>query len=267
MTHVMVQMSFGPRPTGSIASQKTGDYIIQSLESFGWSTEVQDFVYRGTKGRNIIGKRGAESGNIIIVAAHYDTRRRADRDSLSPLQPVPGANDGASGVAVLLELAAVLDQDKLQDRLWLVFFDAEDDGDLDDWEWTVGSQQFAAYLKTPVKFVIVIDMIGDENQQLFMEANSDRTLSAAIWSTAAELGYEDYFIPSVKYSILDDHTPFLSRNIPAIDIIDFDYPYWHTVEDTADKLLPVSLERVGRVLELFLETRLYSPPVGQGATP
>ena len=101
--------------------------------------------------------------------------------------------------------------------------------------------------------VIVVDMIGDADQQIYMERNSDPELQETLWRIASQLGYGDFFIPQPKWSILDDHTPFLQAGIPAVDIIDFDYPYWHTVEDTCDKLSAESLERVGRTVEAFLE--------------
>jgi len=102
--------------------------------------------------------------------------------------------------------------------------------------------------------MILLDMIGDSDQQIYYEVNSDHALSERIWSVAAQLGYGDRFIPQARWQIIDDHIPFIQRGIPAIDIIDFDYPYWHTVADTSDKVSPDSLERVGRTLQVFLET-------------
>jgi len=99
----------------------------------------------------------------------------------------------------------------------------------------------------------VVDMIGDADQQIYIDHNSDAQLSARIWSLAAGLGYGEQFVPIPKYAMLDDHTPFAQRGIAAVDVIDFDYPYWHTVADTADKVSPESLERVGRTMERLLE--------------
>ena len=96
-------------------------------------------------------------------------------------------------------------------------------------------------------------MVGDSDQQIFYERNSDANLSQRIWNLAAQLGFWETFIPQQRHSLLDDHIPFAQKGIPAIDIIDFDYPYWHTVQDTPDKVSPTSLQRVGRVLETFLE--------------
>lgn len=253
--HVLIQTEFGPRPTGSEASKKTGDYIIAQLKATGWQVEEQPFIYRETQGRNIIGRAGA--GPVVIVGAHYDTRRRADNDpDLGRRgEPVPGANDGASGVAVLLELARSLDKRKLKNEVWLTFFDAEDNGRLDGWEFIAGSRYMAQNLTTLPKAVIIVDMIGDADQQIFKERNSTPALQDRLWEIAARLGYEKFFIPEYKWAMMDDHTPFLQRGIMAVDIIDFDYPYWHTTQDTADKVAPLSLERVGRVIKTFLETQ------------
>ena len=248
---VEAQMKLGARPTGSEGGRATGDYILAQLRESGWTTEEQRFDYKGTGIRNIIGRKG--SGSVLILGAHYDTRRRADRDKTRPGDPVPGANDGASGVAVLLELARALDAKKLTREVWLAFFDAEDNGDLDGWEWTVGSRFMAQNLQVKPTAVIVVDMIGDADQQIYFDQNSDTDWSRRIWSAASELGYGQYFIPKAKYAMFDDHTPFAQQGIPAVDIIDFDYPYWHTTADTADKLSPDSLERVGRTLQIVLE--------------
>lgn len=253
--HVEAQMAFGPRPTGSEAIRKTGDYILNELKRRGWQTETQEFTYQNTPVRNIIGKAAVGRGPIILIGAHYDTRRRADRDAVSPDAPVPGANDGASGAAVLLELARSLDVGALRSEVWLAFFDAEDNGGLDGWEWIVGSTYMAESLTVTPQAAIVVDMIGDADQQIYMDTNSDAALTAKLFQIAARLGYGQNFIPLPKYSMIDDHTPFAERGIPAVDLIDFDYPHWHTAADTADKLSAASLERVGRVLQTYLEEK------------
>jgi Zn-dependent M28 family amino/carboxypeptidase len=249
--HVEAQMKLGPRPTGSPAWRSTGDYILAQLQKQGWKSEEQRFEYRSTEIRNLIGRKGR--GPVIILGAHYDTRRRADRDKVHPTDPVPGANDGASGVAVLLELARTLDAKKLDHEIWLAFFDAEDDGDLDGWEWTVGSRYMAQHLSIKPEVVIVVDMVGDADQQVYFERNSNAEWSQRIWSVAGELGYGQYLIPQPRWAMFDDHTPFAGQGIPAVDMIDFDYPYWHTTADTTDKLGPDSLEHVGRTLQVLLE--------------
>ncbi len=249
--HVRAQLKLGARPTGSPAGWATGDYIIQSLKAAGWQVQTQEFDYQGVRARNITGTVG--KGPQVILGAHYDTRKRADQDPVSPDAPVMGANDGASGVAVLLELARTLDRRRLQNQIVLAFFDAEDNGGLDGWEWIVGSTYFAQHLETRPILVIIVDMIGDADQQIYWERNSSRQWNQRIWQIAASLGYENYLLAQYKYSMLDDHTPFLRQGISAVDMIDFDYPYWHTTADTADKVSPASLERVGRTLEVLVE--------------
>jgi glutaminyl-peptide cyclotransferase len=251
--HILSQEAFGPRPVGSTAGQQTGEYIIKALETWGWQVETQSFIFKGVAGRNIIGRAG--SGPIIILGAHYDTRPIAERDPVPAKhqEPTPGANDAGSGVAVLLEIARVLNVEATQREIWLTFFDAEDKGFIDGWPFLVGSRKLAEGLTRKPETVIVVDMVGDADQTIYFDYNSNRTLSEEIWAIATELGYGDMFIPEPKYFIFDDHFPFLEQGIPAIDIIDFDYPYWHTTADTADKISPDSLERVGRTLVAWLE--------------
>jgi len=250
--HVLAQVAIGPRPTGSPQGWATGDYIIEQLKALGWTVETQEFVFRGVKGRNVIGKAGR--GPVVILGAHYDTRPVADQDPdpAKRQQPIRGADDGASGVAVLLELARVLNREALDREVWLAFFDAEDRGRLDGWPFSVGARQMAQTLTVKPQAVVVVDMVGDADQTIYYENNSDPELSARIWAVAAQLGYGDYIIAQPKYTIIDDHLPFKEQGIPAVDMIDFDYPYWHTLADTADKVSPISLERVGRTLETWL---------------
>ncbi|MBE7467859.1 MAG: hypothetical protein DPW09_14420 [Anaerolineae bacterium] len=252
---LLAQTAIGPRPTGSEAGWATGDYIMAELEKMGWQVETEEFLFKGVKGRNVVGRLG--SGPIIILGAHYDTRPAADQDP-DPAKRgewIEGANDGASGVAVLLELARTLEAGKLQHEVWLAFFDAEDRGRLDGWPFSVGARQMAENLTVAPEGVIVVDMIGDADQNIYLEQNSTPALREEIWAVAGELGYGAHIIPELRHTIIDDHIPFLERGIPAIDMIDFDYPYWHTVADTADKVAPASLERVGRTLEVWLEEK------------
>lgn len=249
--HARAQVDLGPRPTGSEAGWATGDYILSRLAGLGWETEVQETSFADIKLRNIIAKAG--SGPLILVGAHYDTRPAADRDQKDPTAWILGANDGASGTAVLLELARVLDRQSLDAEVWLTFFDAEDRGKLDGWPFSVGATLLARTLEVQPQAVIVLDMVGDRDQRFYVEGNSDPELAGTLWDIAARLGYEEVFVDEPMGPIVDDHLPFARRGIPAIDIIDFEYPYWHTTEDTLDKISPESLERVGRVIETYLE--------------
>ncbi len=250
---VLAQMQFGPRTPGSEAHQQVVDYIQAELEKAGWKVEIQDTERMGHPIQNIIAKRGSGSP-WVIFGAHYDSRLIADHDPVLTNQtlPVPGANDGASGVAVLLEMARVLP--KASDKqVWLVFFDAEDQGRIDGWDWILGSSAYAESLESKPDAVVIIDMIGDAKLNIYREKSSDKAITDSIWKTAANLGFADQFINEEKYSILDDHQPFLELGIPAIDIIDFDYPYWHTTSDTYDKISPASLAIVGNTLITWLE--------------
>jgi hypothetical protein len=249
--HVEEQCAFGPRLVGSEASRQASDYIASQLESEGWSVIFEDLTYRGLPVRNVVGRRGR--GPLVILGAHYDTRARADRDPVDPTQPVLGANDGASGVAVLLELARALEVGEGDREVWLAFFDAEDQGGIDGWPFSVGAGYMAENLVAQPEVVVVVDMVGDVDQGIFWEGNSDPGLLQVLWTIAQDLGYAEFFIPRLKYTLIDDHVPFRLQGWTAIDIIDFDYRYWHTTGDTPDKVSAASLERVGRVLEEWLE--------------
>ena len=257
---VLKQCALGYRITGSEANRQAGDLILAELQAQGWTTTEQTFTYRDTPVRNLLAWRG-DGAQAVMVGAHYDTRRSADMED--PSVPVLGANDGASGVAVLLELARVLDWRAPNTRVYLAFFDAEDNGRLDGWDWIVGSTYMAAYWgeagEPPLQAMVLVDMVGDADQQLYYEGHSDQALRETLWALAAELGYGDRFIPQERYTILDDHVPFLKRGIPAVDIIDFDYPYWHTTQDTPDKVSAASLEAVGRTLQVWLEGHNPAP--------
>lgn len=247
------QCDYGYRIPGSEAIRQTGDMIVDELTAMGWSTRDQTFTYMETPIRNVLAWKG--KGPALLLGAHYDTRPAADRED--PGVPVLGANDGASGVAVLLELARVLDVAASEQQIYLAFFDAEDSGNLNGWEWIVGSTYMAAHWgeggEPPLKAMVLVDMIGDADQQVYYERNSDPALRATLWAVAASLGYDERIIPQEKYAILDDHIPFARMGVPAVDMIDFDYPYWHTTQDTPDKVSPDSLEAIGRTLEVWLE--------------
>jgi len=247
------QMNFGERTPGSEGSKRITSWIASQLVENGWVVEEQMFLYEDTEITNLIAKRASDQNEPpIILGTHFDTRPLADRDNVDPTAPVPGANDGASGVAVLLELSRVLDQADPEIPVWLVFFDAEDSGGIDGWEWSVGSAHFANDLDVVPLAVVIIDMIGDENLEIYQERNSDELLSQEIWGVASGFGY-DGFVSEYKYAMIDDHIPFKRRGIPVALLIDFDYPYWHTTEDTIDKISGSSLEQVGRTIQAWLQ--------------
>lgn len=259
LAHVETQLAFGPRITGTEAHREMGDWVIQDLSERGWEVFIQNFEpLEGVEGRNILAVSG--TGPAVIIGAHYDTRifADADPDPRKRTEPVPGGNDGASGVAVLMELARSLNTAATGKTVCLVFFDAEDNGRIPGWDWILGSRYFVSRISALPKcsepeFTVVVDMIGDADQQVYRERNSTGYLTDAIWATAAEIGYGEWIVNEPRHSMLDDHTPFLEAGIPAVVMIDFDYPYWHTVDDTLDKVSAESLARIGRTLEVWLE--------------
>jgi hypothetical protein len=255
---VVTQVAFGARIPGSEGHAKVQEWMREELESAGWQVEVQESEALGHLIQNIVAKRGDASPQIIL-GAHYDTRMFADNDPdpANHSLPVSGANDGASGVAVLLELARVLPDDTVP--VWLVFFDAEDNGRIPGWDWILGSREFVRNNPFQPQAVVIVDMIGDADLNIYKERNSNPELTEEIWSVAKSLGYENVFLPEYKFSMLDDHTPFLEAGIPAVDIIDFDYPYWHTVQDTPDKVSAESLQAVGDTVQAWVMGRSSQP--------
>ncbi|HKY54416.1 MAG TPA: M28 family peptidase [Anaerolineales bacterium] len=255
---VQTQVAFGLRVPGSEGHAKIVDWIRMELEAAGWQVEVQESQALGHPIKNIVAKRNNESPQIIF-GAHYDTRIYADSDPdpLKHKEPVPGANDGASGVAVLLELARSLPEDT--PPIWLVFFDAEDNGNIAGWDWILGSREFVKNNSFQPRAVVIVDLIGDVDLNIYKEYYSNPELTEEIWNTAKRLGYGDKFIPDYKHAVLDDHTPFVEAGMRAIDIIDFDYPYWHTIEDTPDKVSAESLDIVGKTLWTWVTQQSAQP--------
>ncbi len=253
---VVYQVNLGPRTVGSQSHVQVVDWMVNRLKKTHWDVEVQKTAFDNVPIQNIIAKRGSGSP-WVILGAHYDSRSHADNDPNLALQnqPVPGANDGASGVAVLLELARVL-PGNITGSIWLVFLDAEDDGKADGTGWILGAEAFVKTLTDASNNrlpddAIIIDMIGDANLDIYKEYNSTPQLTDSIWAQAAKLGYNQ-FIPMYKYRMEDDHLPFLEAKIPAVDIIDFDYQYWHTTQDTADKVSAESMQVIGDTLFAWL---------------
>ena len=249
--YVEHQISLGPRTVGSEAHRQFIEWVMEEFDRAGWLVESDVLKFSEITVNNIIAKRNSENPHIIL-GAHYDSRLFADQDPDPNMRrhPVLGANDGASGVAVLLELAWDIPTD-LEKNIWIVLFDAEDNGNIPGWDWILGSRGFVGRLTTQPEAVIIVDMIGDADLNIYKEINSNAHLTNEIWNIANELEYPQ-FLPEYKYEIIDDHIPFIEEGIPAIDIIDFDYPYWHTMSDTLDKVSMESLDVVGETLLAWL---------------
>ncbi|MFZ5855949.1 MAG: M28 family peptidase [Chloroflexota bacterium] len=249
---VVYQVSLGPRTPGSEAHDKAIEYFRSELQKANWQVDVQYVEVNGQLLKNVVARR-SDVPPKIILGAHYDSRLMADKDPDPKKQqePVPGANDGASGVAVLLELGRILPSNSVP--VWLVFFDGEDQGGIPGWEeWSLGARGFVDTFTLKPRAVVIVDMVGDYNLNILKEKQSNQRLVNEIWQVAADLGYGEYFIDEQKYTIMDDHVPFLEAGIPAVDIIDIEYRYWHTSYDTPDHVSPFSLGVVGSTLQVWL---------------
>ena len=254
--HVQKLCALGPRPVASQANAQAAEYIAWVLEHEGWRVDVQEYAYGGERLRNVIGTKG--QGPVLVLGTHFDTRPLADMDPADRSSPVVGANDGASGVAVLLELARVLDREAFdRAEVRLAFLDAENRGEIDGWPWSVGARHLAntwiASGERRPEYALVLDMVGDHDQVFYYEWSSTLWLLEKTWAVAADLGYGAQFVPQHRYRTLNDHVPFLDQGIPAAVIVDLDYPYWRTSQDTEDKVSVDSLQRIGTVIETLIE--------------
>jgi len=262
------QTNFGPRAPGSAGHAACLEYLVQKLENADAVVSRQPFMhYDSETGQtitmtNIIGSFYPDKLNRIMLCAHWDTRPFADQDRIGNRnKPILGANDGASGVAALLELALYLRLKEPPVGIDIIFFDGEDsgkEGDLDSY--CLGSRYFTQ--NNPgiyPRFAILLDMIGDAQLQIAKEGYSLHyapDLVERVWKAAENTGTYS-FLQETGHPVFDDHVVLNEAGIPAIDIIDFEYPdathrYWHTLEDTADKCSPGSLQAVGNVLVEFL---------------
>jgi glutaminyl-peptide cyclotransferase len=265
--YLTAQVALGPRVPGSESSLKAREMYLAHFKSNGFTVDSQKFViYDPYSGRettmvNIVASYAGNTDERILFMAHYDCRPRSDQ-SADPLlrdNPIDGANDGASGVAVLMEIANLCKTSPPPVNLDIALVDGEDWGKEGDREYyCLGSREFARKdIRGKYRFAIVIDLIGDKDLSIPREGYSEqysRGLNDAVFKVAKSLGITA-FRDSVGQSIVDDHLPLQAVGIPAIDIIDFNYAYWHTEHDTPDKCSPQSLAAVGRVLAHVL----YSP--------
>ncbi len=252
-------VAFGPHPPASEAIHRVQDYIRSQLKTFGCATDEDDFNAQTPIGtlamKNIVAKVPSSGQGIILLLTHYDTLR---------LDNFVGAEDSGSSTGLMLEMARILcSRPKRADAVWIAFLDGEEaqvvtggQAQWSDADSVYGSRELAARLAVSgnlkkVKAVILADMIGQRNLEIPRESTSTRWLTDLVWHTAERLGYKDIFV-SREEAVSDDHGPFLSRNVPATDIIDYSGyvspGYWHTSQDTIDKISARSLAIVGHVI-------------------
>ena len=265
--HVAKQVGFGPRPSGSAAIAQLQQYLESELKSYGCKVDSDDFHAETPVGRlamkNIVAKIPGEKPGIIMLATHYDTARSARDPATGQVHPMPtfvGADDGGSSTGVMLELARLLCRFPGRYAIWITFFDGEEA--MHDWSDTdscYGSRQMAAKMAMSgdllkVKAFLLADIVGTRNLQFKRESNSTKWLVDLVWNEGKRLGYENVFLEDSS-AVSDDHDPFLKRKVPSVDVIDFELGgnlyYWHTPQDTLDKVSPRSLAITGHV---FLES-------------
>ncbi len=264
------QISFGPRNPNSKGHKQCLDYLKNTLAEYADEIRIDSFHYNGYDEKlqlfNIIGKYKPELKNRILLGAHWDTRPRAERSERNKDKAILGANDGASGVAVLLETARHLNKINPSYGIDIVFFDAEDYGTQNDLNnFCIGSKYFAAINKTKYLFAIILDMVGDKNAKFIREYNSynnSQQIVDAFWKTA-EIIKADKFIQSLpQHDVYDDHIPLIQAGINAIDIIDAELiggtqpgrDYWHSHKDDLSNINKETLKQVGDVLLSFLKS-------------
>jgi glutaminyl-peptide cyclotransferase len=272
------QVAFGPRVPNTEPHKVTGDWIISKLKEYGAEVKVQEFQMRAYDGtmlnlRNIIASYNPEAGTRVMLAAHWDTRPYADKDVFKENQPIDGANDGGSGVAVLLEIARTLQaaEQKPDVGVDFFFFDGEDYGQPDnsnlpyqDDTWCLGSQYWSSNKHNPnytAKYGILLDMVGADNARFAREGTSlqyARNVVDKVWKAGNQLGYSDYFKYVNAPAITDDHSYINAiAKIPMIDIIEYnmssidgDYfgDYHHRHSDSMSIISPKTLKAVGQTV-------------------
>ncbi len=251
-------VSFGPHPPDTDAIRHTQAYIISELKGFGCAVDTDDFHSPTPIGslamKNIIAKIPGTGQGVILLLTHYDTLR---------LDNFVGADDAGSSSGLMLEMARLLCAEKTRqpNAVWIAFLDGEEAQAVQNGvaQWTdsdsvYGSRELAARLAVSgdlkrVHAVILADMIGQKNLQLPRDSGSTKWLTDVVWNTADRLGYKDVFVSRVYGPVGDDDGPFLKRGVAAVDVIDLDgYDYWHTTQDTMDKISPRNMAIVGHVI-------------------
>lgn len=264
------QVAFGPRAPGTAGHDSCFQFLEATMRGFADAVEVDTFSYyvprleKEVRLFNLRARFAPEAEQRIVLGAHWDTRLWADQDPYAARrgEPILGANDGGSGVAVLLELARTLRKQKPKVGVDIVFFDGEDLGtDEDQAGWFRGSKEYVARrLREPKPlFAVIVDMVGRRDLAIHWEGNSYEqagNIVDLVWGRAKELNVRS-FRSDVRHRVFDDHMPFLEAGIPAIVLIDFSFPEWHTHQDALAIIDPASLEDVGRVLHSLVTDPSY----------
>jgi Zn-dependent M28 family amino/carboxypeptidase len=249
--HVRAMVALGPRPAGSAALAKTRDYIKKQLSAAGLKVEEQAFEASTPAGPiNMVNLRamvgGPSNAKRIIVAGHYDTK-------LFKNVRFVGANDGGSSAGLAIELGRALAGAALSTPIELLFLDGEEAvrPDWEDPDNRYGSRYYVNAARkdgtlATIQALILVDMIGDRDLRIKRESQSTAWLTDVIWGVAAGLGRPQFV--NEETEVIDDHLIFLEAGVPAVDLIDFEYPAWHTPEDTLDKVSGASLQVVGDVV-------------------
>jgi Zn-dependent M28 family amino/carboxypeptidase len=269
--HLRQVVNIGPRPAGSPAIERTRGYITAQLKTMGITVTPQPFDAQTPIGRihmvNLIATIPGARKERIALAGHYDTKLFQEFRFV-------GANDGGSSTAVLLEMARVFKARRNEFTIEVIFLDGEE-ATRRDWagtDHTYGSQFYVddAVKKgtlSTLKALVLVDMVGDRSLRIMRETASTRWLTDTVWRTAKSLGYSSIFVDDAT-RIEDDHIPFLNAGVPSVDLIDLDYPAWHTADDTLDQTSARSLEVVGKVVEgawKGIEVVLAAPQLKQNA--
>lgn len=271
--YVETQVNFGPRVPGTEAHRLCGDWLFEKLKSFGadvteQTAEITTFDGTHIPMRNIFARVNPNAENRILLLAHWDCRPWADHDPdpLKRKNPVDGANDGASGTAVILELARLFSQTSNGAGIDILFCDAEDWGEeSNDESWALGARYF---VENPISEgympanAILLDMVGAKDATFMREYYSQLSnpaLADQIWTIAKSLGYDKLFVNKMGSAINDDHVELIKGGIPAIDIIDYRdgsgfYDGWHTSSDNMAAISKETLGAVGKVLENYILT-------------
>lgn len=273
--YLLAQLEFGPRAPGTEGHRACGNWLIEVLRERADRVLPHTFVVedpysdQNLQLTNIRASFRPELDDRIALGAHWDTRPRADRDAPENHHlPIPGANDGGSGVAILLAVADALAENPPPIGVDLILFDGEDWGkEGDPQHYLLGSRRFVRdFPRYRPRALVLLDLVGDADLNIPMEGYSLQAapaLTRMVFQRAVALGL-DAFDPVQGRAVLDDHVPFLQARIPAVNLIDFDYPHWHTLEDTADKCSPESLWQVGTLVLHLLFDDFARPAPGWG---